>query len=118
MFIVIVEIYLVSIDCFRFNICDSGKRDISSRSPVLDKSSYSRFVSVAVAVSFLHLYWIFTGVNLIKLLQVYLFFSDTKTMGTLVNYTCKSFIKLTPGSDATIQTLINVPALKHPFKLL
>ena len=25
------------------------------------------------------------------------FFSDSKTMATLVNYTCKSFLKLTPG---------------------
>ena len=30
-------------------------------------------------------------------LQVYLLFSDSKTMATLVNYTCKSVIKLTPG---------------------
>ena len=40
------------------------------------------------------------GVNLIQLLQVYLqvwlLFSDSKTTATLVNYTCKSFIKLTP----------------------
>ena len=28
-------------------------------------------------------------------LQVQLLFSDSKTMATLVNYTCKSFIKLT-----------------------
>ena len=27
--------------------------------------------------------------------QVYLLFSDAKTMAALVNYTCKSFIKLT-----------------------
>ena len=30
-------------------------------------------------------------------LQVYLLFSDSKTMATIVNHTCKSFIKLTPG---------------------
>ena len=42
-------------------------------------------------------------------------------MGILVNYTCKSFIKLTPGSDAIIQTTltpINVPALKDVIKFL
>ena len=60
-FLVIAEIYLVRIDCFRFNVSNFGERDISSRSPVLDKSSYSRFVSMTVAVSFLHLYWILQG---------------------------------------------------------
>ena len=62
-FLVIVEIYLLRIGCFRFNVSNFGERDISSRSPVLDKSSYSRFVSMTVAISFLHLCWIFTGVS-------------------------------------------------------
>ena len=32
-------------------------------------------------------------------LQVYLLFSDSKTMAKIVNYTCKSYIKLTPDLD-------------------
>ena len=39
------------------------------------------------------------AVNFIKLLQVQLSFSDSKTMASLVNYTCKSFINLTPVQD-------------------
>ena len=31
-------------------------------------------------------------------LQLYLLFSDSKTMATLLNYTSKSFIKLTPAT--------------------
>ena len=43
-----------------------------------------------------------TWVNLIKLLQVWLLFSYSKTIATLLNYTCKIFIKLTAGYRTAI----------------
>ena len=43
------------------------------------------------------LFLVRSGVNSIKLLQVLLLFSDTKTIATLVTYTCRSIIKLIPG---------------------
>ena len=38
-----------------------------------------------------------SAVSLIKLLQAQLLFSDSTTMAALVNNTCKSFLKVTPG---------------------
>ena len=36
---------------------------------------------------------------------MWLLFSDPKTMATLVNYTCKSLIKLTPDQENTLNII-------------
>ena len=73
-------------------------------SSVISKPRYFELYSVSLGLlnSGNQLY---PRVNLIKLLQVYLLFSDSKTMATIKNYTSKSFIKLT--SDRLVQ--IRVP---------